>query len=351
MKRKKIGWVLGVMVLAIVLVVPSVSRSLAVDLSNTYPLSFAMMPDFEEDLSTVGVDIDLFKVADAVEMDGYDAYSFEAVGAFEGLSGPLSGAAAGDPDGANYAALGQMAGQIVADNNVEAIDTVSSSSTADLMPGLYLAMPHKRGVALADSIEHTLVDGADGSQTNNVVSVVKTAQNKYEFSPVLVALPSRMGSLGNNTANTGDWTGYRMTLKATSTTRDDGSLVINKNVDRYGGSGEQRFVFEITVVPVEGDSFTRIESIVLEEGATSGSVTVDNIPAGSTVTVEEKYYGTNYTYVSGNGSQVLADADVVLEFNFRNELVENHKHGSSVNNTYVYGEEGGHFENGQGGNE
>lgn len=332
MKRKKIGWVLSLMVLAIVLVVPSVSRSLAVDLDKECSLSFEMLPEYESDLASVNMKVDLYKVASAIEDPNFDSYSFEATSSFASLAPSLQNISAVD-----YSALSQQAAQIVVEENISPISVVSVTETASLEPGLYLTMPHRADVSLSDSIDRIMV----GDGTYNVISFVNSPLYKYEFNPSLVALPSRMSEGSNNTSNTVDWQfDFEMLLKASRSYREDGSLIINKSVDQYGGSGQQMFVFEITVSPLEGDAYTRMESIVLEEGSTTASVTMDHIPAGATVSVREVYTGTNYIYVSGNGSETLDDADVVLTFDFENQLMENHKHGSSVNNRYTYSEDG-----------
>ena len=160
MKRKKIGWVLGVMVLAIVLVVPSVSRSLAVDLEENCSLSFKLSDqEFAEDLERSDMVVDVYKVAAAIEDPNYDSYLFEATEAFSRLTPALS-----DLSSVNYSALSQQAAQIVAEGGVSPVATVALADPASLEAGLYLTMPHNESASLADSIKQEAV----GDGTNNL---------------------------------------------------------------------------------------------------------------------------------------------------------------------------------------
>lgn len=328
MKRKKIGWVLGVMVLAIVLVVPSVSRSLAVDLEENCSLSFKLSDqEFAEDLERSDMVVDVYKVAAAVEDPNYDSYSFEATKEFEKLDMMLS-----DLSSVNYSALSQQAAQIVAEGGVSPVATVALADPARLEAGLYLTMPHNRGASLADSIKQVAV----GDGTNNVLTFVNTSLYQYEFNPSLVALPSRLGEDGsNNTANNNvDWQfNVDMTFKVSREYRE-GSIVINKTVDKLFGSGTPTFVFNITAERDGEIVYANVETISLSD-TENGSVTLSGIPAGSTVTVEEVYTGASYTLRSGTGPLVLENADEPLQFDFVNESKDTDTHQTTVNNRYT----------------
>lgn len=328
MNRKKIGWVLGVMVLAIVLVVPSVSRSLAVDLEENCSLSFKLSDqEFAEDLERSDMVVDVYKVAAAIEDPNYDSYSFEATEAFSRLTPALS-----DLSSVNYSALSQQAAQIVAEGGVSPVATVALADPASLEAGLYLTMPHNESASLADSIKQVAV----GDGMNNLLTFVNTSLYKYEFNPSLVALPSRLGEDGsNNTANNDvDWQfDVDMTFKVSREYRE-GSIVINKTVDKLFGSGTPTFVFNITAERDGEIVYANVETISLSDSE-NGSVTLSGIPAGSTVTVEEVYTGASYTLSSGTGSQVLNNADEPLQFDFVNESKDTDTHQTTVNNRYT----------------
>lgn len=232
----------------------------------------------------------------------------------------------------NYSALSQQAAQIVAEGNVSPVTTVALEDPASLEAGLYLTMPHNRGASLADSIKQVAV----GDGTNNVLTFVNTSLYQYEFNPSLVALPSRMGEDGsNNTANNGvDWQfNVPMTFKVSREFRE-GSIVINKTVDKLFGSGTPTFVFNITAERDGEIVYANVETISLSDSE-NGSVTLSGIPAGSTVTVEEVYTGASYTLSSGTGSQVLENADEPLQFDFVNESKDTDTHQTTVNNRYT----------------
>ncbi|WP_305085565.1 DUF5979 domain-containing protein [uncultured Dubosiella sp.] len=329
MKRKKLGWIIGLVALVFALGLPAISRTLAVDLKETCSLSFSPLPEYADDLESADVVVDVFKVASAIEDPGVDSYSFEATETFEALAPALKNLAAVD-----YTALSQQAGQIVAQSKPELVATVSVLDKARLEPGLYLTMPRRADMTLADSLEQTMVGSTDG--TEKVLSFVNTSQYKYTFNPSLVALPSRMDENGeNNTVNGTDWQyDFTMTLKASQEPREDGRIVIHKQVDALGGFAPAMFVFEITAEYDGEVVYSGVEQLVLTD-TTSGTIEVDNIPVGSVVTVEEVYTGASYTLVSGSPSQELADGDVELTFDFVNALVPNNNHGTSVNNTFT----------------
>lgn len=132
---------------------------------------------------------------------------------------------------------------------------------------------------------------------------VITTNYTYTFTPYLVSLPTNNYYSGNGASD--DWI-YNLTgsnavgLKPEQHVRY-GDLVINKElVDHNATFGDEAtFVFQIDIEKPDGKKETRIEELTFN-AAGSDSVTIEKIPAGSTVTVTEVYSGASYKLTSEN---------------------------------------------------
>lgn len=157
----------------------------------------------------------------------------------------------------------------------------------------------------------TLTDGS-GSEENLDTGLylvdtpkVITANYTYTFTPYLVSLPTN--NYYNNGQTSDDWI-YDLTkeynsavgLKPEEHVRY-GNLVINKElVDHNATFGNNAtFVFQIDITTLDKKTETRIEELTFD-AAGSDSVTIEKIPAGSTVTVKEIYSGASYKLTSQN---------------------------------------------------
>ena len=132
-----------------------------------------------------------------------------------------------------------------------------------------------------------------------------TTNYTYTFTPYLVSLPTNNYYSGNGASD--DWI-YDLTkehnsavgLKPEQHVRY-GNLVINKElVDHNATFGNNAtFVFQIDITTLDKKTETRIEELTFN-AAGSDSVTIEKIPAGSTVTVTEVYSGASYKLTSEN---------------------------------------------------
>ena len=111
---------------------------------------------FGEDLKSSGVVVDVYKVADAVKIAGYDSYTYEFTGAYKGISftgNPmeaearewerLSQEAAGIPLAADAANLQPVA---------QGVDITDAAShvVGSLETGLYLLIAHGKDLAVPE---------------------------------------------------------------------------------------------------------------------------------------------------------------------------------------------------------
>lgn len=194
------------------LILPS-ARGLADTIDVTKAVSLTVYPgggaDTEEsadDIDSADIVIDLYKIADAKEIDGYDTYEFVANEAYGSLSGDgdisinnknitndqwreLSQRAAA-------IALGTASGASARTPEVkgEAIE----SKLSELSQGLYLVIARGSTISSDEYIKT--------SDNGNIATIARTSRYEYTFEPELVALPIKDAEGGViNTANSGDW--------------------------------------------------------------------------------------------------------------------------------------------------
>lgn len=150
--------------------------------------------------------------------------------------------------------------------------------------------------------DHTITGLDTGLYLVDTPKVI-TPNYTYTFTPYLISLPTN--NYYNNGRTNDDWI-YNLTgsnavgLKPEEHVRY-GNLVINKElVDHNATFGNNAtFVFQIDITTLDKKTETRIEELTFN-AAGSDSVTIEKIPAGSTVTVKEIYSGASYKLTSQN---------------------------------------------------
>ena len=152
-----------------------------------------------------------------------------------------------------------------------------------------------------------------------VAEMVRTDNYVYNFTPYLVSLPNH--SYYENGDDT--WVYEAVVgLKAEQTPRY-GKLKIEKNVtELHGMPGDSAtFVFKLTITSPKNVTEQRIESIFFN-GNTPGEKTVENIPAGSTVVVEEVYAGAGYEIADESERIQYVTITADDEYNLPDETIE-----------------------------
>lgn len=299
---------------------------------------------FGEDLKEAEVVIDLYQVAKAVKVKGYDTYSYQ-VNPDYGLSIPEY------PEGGDWEKLAQQAAE-AAIKKGDASDTLVKSGVpagekADLDAGLYLVIA--RGSSLTDAEDYlteiTQKEEETGDETTTYATVAYSKKNAYLFAPQLISLPTKEADADGviNTANPGDWIyDLSVNLKPEQTARF-GSLEIVKTLSTYeteeGIQEPVTCVFEVTGTLGEETVYSNVESITFTAAGQESAV-LDRIPAGASVTVREVYSGSSYELtVPGDRSTVIA-ADDVVSVNFENTYTREQKKGHGIKNQFVYDENG-----------
>lgn len=137
----------------------------------------------------------------------------------------------------------------------------------------------------------------------------RDATRKYVFTPYLTALPS--SDYTQTGTGSDDWQYDRTIYLKGEAQPQFGKLTINKTLSNYNETlGLTTSVFEIVGKDAQGNVvYTNVASIT-HDGAGTESVTIENIPAGITVTVTEVYAGASYEI---DGENVIKNATIVSD--------------------------------------
>lgn len=169
---------------------------------------------------------------------------------------------------------------------------------------------------------------------------------KYVFPPYLTALPS--SDYTQTGAGSDDWQYDRTIYLKGEAQPQFGKLTINKTLSNYNETlGLTTSVFEIVGKDKqENVVYTNVASIT-HNGAGTESVTIENIPAGITVTVTEVYAGASYEIDGENVKDAMIVSDEAVgpgnaeaSVAFTNKLNGGHDSGYGLMNEFKAGEDG-----------
>lgn len=311
----------------------------------------------------------LYKVAGATQIAGYDAYQFVANA--EGTPfAKLDIASLNDrPTAAEYSAVSDAAAKIIANATTPIEPSLVSEDAyaplADVPAGLYLLVAYS-----PDAVE----DGKILTGPNEEGAYVSTAfsdSKVYTFSPQLIALPTKQADDNGviNTANPGDWitgtTAYPITITLKFDWEDrKGSINIHKLVSTFEqnnqgvGSNEVTFVFKIDGYKsraeyyesqVPGSTIKPTYSNVVHmmfNAAGEQVLEVSDIPMSLYLVVTEIYTGASYEIVGntnideGYPKDPMDDEYNKTDFYFENTPSNKVNNGGSVANSFNLGEDG-----------
>ena len=321
------------MVAAAVVAMPVLNGSAeAIDFDKSCSLTVnAAGGEFAEDAAAADVVIDLYKVADAKPVSGYDTYTYEFTGDYTDL------AISDDPDEEAWKALTQEAAQIALDGKTPVINGApAGEAIGDLSCGLYLVIA--RGKDVADY--KVTVTGEDGKES--IATIAMSNEYIYEFSPSLVSLPGKEADADGsiNTSGPGDWLyDFTVTMKCARELRY-GSLEIVKTLSSYETKDPATFVFDVTAVLGDKVVYSDVVSLTFTEPGQKNML-IDKIPVGAQVTVTEIYSGSVYRPTSEVTRNTVIEADEVVSVTFTNTYDDENRGGGSITNHFEYDSESG----------
>lgn len=169
---------------------------------------------------------------------------------------------------------------------------------------------------------------------------------KYVFTPYLTALPS--SDYTQTGAGSDDWQYDRTIYLKGEAQPQFGKLTINKTLQNYNATlGLTTSVFEIVGKDAQDNVvYTNVASVT-HDGAGEQSVTLENIPAGITVTVTEVYAGASYEIDGENvktakivSDEAVGTGNAEASVAFTNKLNGGHDSGYGLMNEFKAGEDG-----------
>ena len=263
----------------------SVYGAYGVETDKNCSLTFTLDGTEFDELRSLEIPVDVYKVADITEEAVYDTTNYT-----------------------DFAKLG--------------LEKVSSTTTAEewaQMAEMAMETVEKKKIAPTEKVKVTKPEGEAESTgvINNLetgmylvqAETVQTSEYTYDFTPYLVSLPNNYYS-----ENSDDRWVYDVTtgMKPQQTQRY-GDLEIVKDLTEYNASlKDALFVFQVEGTRNGKQVYSDVVSIKFDE-AGKKSVLVEDLPAGTVVTVKEVYAGGSYTNTSGDTQETVIDAEGVTD--------------------------------------
>ena len=252
----------------------SVYGALGVETDQKCTLTFTVDTEEFTELLDLAIPVYVYKVADITEEAAYDTTGYADFGNL-GLENVSSTTTAEE-----WAQMAEDAMKIVENKKI--------APTADVK----VAKPE--GATESTGVINNLKTGMYLVQAKTV----QTSEYTYDFTPYLVSLPNNYYSK----ENPNDTWEYDVTtgMKPQQTQRY-GDLEIVKDLTEYNASlKDALFVFQVEGSTRDGKQvYSDVVSIKFDE-AGKKSVLVEDLPAGTVVTVKEVYAGGSYSNTSGD---------------------------------------------------
>lgn len=304
------------------------NRECSLTVSVEIGSAFGSSEDYLEDFNQMSIPVSAYRVA-AVDVAGQ---KFFPEGAFEKLDFSSVNQRPASVTAADWQALAEAAEKIREASSLEADGSATvrkeeGSGTAvgtisGLEPGMYLVVPEK-----SFNPDYTV---------------------EYAFTPYLTALPSSDYTLGG--AGSDEWNYDTVIGLKPDAQPQFGKLHIVKTLENYNETlGKTTFVFHIIGKDKDGAiKYDEVESITYS-AAESKTITIENIPAGLTMTVTEVYSGASYTAVGSKEGTAVIWSDAAVEAGigseasvaFRNRYDGGNRGGYGVTNHFKADGSGG----------
>lgn len=264
----------------------SVYGALGVETDRKCSLTFTLDDTEFAELRDLEIPVDVYKVADITEEAVYDT--------------------------TNYTDFADLE-----------LEKVSSTTTAEewaKMAEKAMETVENKGIKPTEKVKVTKPEGATKStgvirdlETGMYLVQAETVQSNeytYDFTPYLVSLPNNYYSKENSDDT---WVYDVTTGMKPQQTQRYGDLEIIKNLTEYNASlKDALFVFQVEGTRNGKQVYSDVVSIKFDE-AGKKSVLVEDLPAGTVVTVKEVYAGGSYSNTSGETQEAVIVAEGVTD--------------------------------------
>ena len=266
----------------------SVYGAYGVETAKKCSLKFTLEDTEFDELRSLEIPVDVYKVADITEEAVYDTTNYT-----------------------DFAELG--------------LEKVSSTTTAEE----WAQMAEKAMETVEDADKGTaptkkvqVAKPAGAAESTGVISdletgmylvqaeTVQTSEYTYDFTPYLVSLPNNYYSKENPDDT---WVYDVTTGMKPQQTQRYGDLEIVKDLTEYNASlKDALFVFQVEGTRHDEQVYSDVVSIKFNQ-AGEKSVLVKHLPAGTVVTVKEVYAGGSYSNTSGDTQETVIVAEGVTD--------------------------------------
>lgn len=286
-------------------------------------------PEQNEDLALANIVYDLYLIADAIDDPIMYGYGYD-------LHTPYASLTITDTmQDEDWTLLAQKAAQLALAQDTPALTAAPVDRTLSRLDdgsklgcGLYLILA--RGADLTDYV----LDEETAPGVHEIKTIGRSPEYEYRFAPQLISLPGRdPGVTGTGTPGTWYYD-LHIELKPEREVRL-GSIEIIKTLLSYRASESASFVFSVDAVRENQLVFSDVVALGFDD-AGSSRVRIDNLPAGSEVTVREIYSGACYAPDSSDVASKIVVADSVEPLSFVNDYDEEAKGGHGIVNNFRY---------------
>lgn len=260
----------------------SVYGALGVETDKECSLTFTLDDTEFDELRSLEIPVDVYKVADITEEAVYDTTNYT-----------------------DFADLG--------------LEKVSSTTTAEKWAQMAEdAMKIVEDKKIAPTADVKVTKPAGAGMINNLetgmylvqAETVQTNEYTYDFTPYLVSLPNNYYSKENPDDT---WVYDVTTGMKPQQTQRYGDLEIVKDLTEYNASlKDALFVFQVEGTRNGKQVYSDVVSIKFNQ-AGKKSVLVKHLPAGTKVTVKEVYAGGSYSNTSGDTQETVIVAEGVTD--------------------------------------
>ena len=263
----------------------SVYGALGVETGSKCSLTFTLDGTEFDELRSLEIPVDVYKVADITEEAVYDTTNYT-----------------------DFAKLG--------------LEKVSSTTTAEewaQMAEMAMETVEKKKIAPTEKVKVTKPEGA--AESTGVINdletgmylvqaeTVQTSEYTYDFTPYLVSLPNNYYSKEKDDT----WVYDVTTGMKPQQTQRYGDLEIFKDLTEYNASlKDALFVFQVEGTRNGEKVYSDVVSIKFNQ-AGKKSVLVKHLPAGTKVTVKEVYAGGSYSNTSGDTQEAVIVAEGITD--------------------------------------
>ncbi len=299
--------------------------------------------------------LDLYKVADAVPVEGQDVYSYSTDAELMAIYADLAFNDAGTKEG--WQELAQQAAHTtfnagnVPDATIETMDN-DRLTVANLGAGLYLMVARGRNLTAEEYVVRntTATEDEDTDTDSRITTIAYSDSYVFSYEPQLVSLPTKEADAGGNvmTSNDGEWIYNASAVLKPELSGRFAALRIDKELLSFHTGSPATFVFTVEAT-LQGDTvYSNAVSMTFNGAGSQSELIVDKIPVGAEVTVTEAYSGVTYRATAGSQSvQTLTmnnvgvdEADFSNIVSFRNEYDGTGKNGSAITNHFEYTDDG-----------